>query len=979
MQSPATLRRAEFIRDHGSHALLRACGAARRSAPTRRRLHCAASSGTRTPSVGTAALSSPWIIIGAGLLAAAGAFAWARRQVRGQRARVVELVDCIPSPALILDTRTGRIEHGNAAARELYGYGAREWPASGLSGLEFEPAGAGTTPAGRELWRHRHRSGKPLIIEVIASMTGVPDARGRCVVLRDITEPTAERMSADSAAESLRISESRYRRLVEGIDVISWELSLPDYRFTFVSEPAERLLGYPVAKWYEPDFWYRHVHPADIDDAVAYCKAQTEEGLDHTFEYRMIAADGREVWLRDMVTVVKDGTRAVSLRGALVDITAEKRAREELDTERQRYRAIVDAHPDLICRFTPDCRLTFVNDAYAAFFGGGDAASLIGRDFTEFISPDQREEVARHFISLSRPPTNPISEEQEAQGSSGEVRRFVWHNSVARIADGRCVEFQGVGRDVTALRVAEAAVARRDEIMRTMAGAAGLMMAAPRWEDAVPTLLARLGSAASAGCLCLTARDAENPEGHRLVGHWSVTEGTSPEDQMRLLAELSAASASTQAPVVEERSVGVPVLVGTATWGMLAASAHPERTPWTEGEIDALRSFAALLGACIQRAAMTDELRTADEQLRQSQKLEAVGQLASGVAHDFNNLLTAIQGYVGLAKSSLPTSHPAVESLEQVEEASRQATGVANALLTFTRRGKGQRRAVELLAVIEPALRLLRRTLPANIAIVVEPGDGPAWVDGDSTQLQQVILNLTINARDAMPGGGTIRVRIERPTSAEAVIVISDTGTGMSDPVRTRVFEPFFTTKPKGTGTGLGLSIVHGIVVEHGGTIALESTLGEGSTFRVSLPTVPAPSDITLGSPPPRTLLRGDVLVVEDDQLVRGLVCSMLAALGYGVVAASNAAEADGFVRSGRAFAAALIDVELPDRSGSSLLAEWRDRGHRFPAVVVTGHTHTPVPETPDSRTSLLHKPFRMADLRQVMESIGSPDPADIR
>ena len=950
---------------------------------------------------GLEAVGGPvWPIVAVLGLAAAAALVGSLVYFLRQRSLLRRVYERSPQPMLVISGPSARIISANSGACRLYGYEPDEW--SGMlfaklrSGSEANPLDKDSvtslmrSPSAMATWDHRRKDGTRIDVEVTGFLDGYPTRDARVVALRDVTAARSETASKRAMEEALRVSEARYRRVVEGIDIISWEMSLAECRFTFVSEPAERILGFPVEAWYATDFWSDHVDPEDLGGVMAFCESATTRGEDHVLEYRMIAADGRRVWIRDLVTVVMRDGRAHSLRGAMIDVTAEKRALIEVEESKRRYLAIVDAHPDLICRFTEDSTLTFVNDAYAAFFGNGSPKELVNVRFCEFLEPDDRARIGREIQALASDPATPRTKEQAARGSSGEVRWFSWHNSVVQLKNGRGVEFQGVGRDITALTEARLAVLRRDAILRTVADTAGSVLSARRWDEALPGLLEKLGAAAGASRLSLFAltNDAETPA--RIVRQWNAASPASPHQ-----------SHATERPILGEdvpqgqgaegRERTVPVLAGDRAWGSLSALAADNRPEWTEGEIDALRSFAGLLGAFMQRERMVEHLRASDEQLRQSQKLEAVGQLASGVAHDFNNLLTAIQGYVGLAKTTLPANHPAIESLEQVEEASRQATGVAHALLTFTRRGTSQRRPVELGSVIEPALKLLRRTLPASIDLRMEPSATDVWVNADPTQLQQVILNLTINARDAMEGGGQVRVRVEASEPGEAAIVVSDDGIGMSEAVQARLYEPFFTTKPKGAGTGLGLSIVHGIISEHGGRIVVRSEPGRGSVFRVVLPRVPAPPEGPTLLERSVSLARGSVLVVEDDALVRGLICSMLTSLGFESAAAATAAAADTLADSG-SFVAALIDIELPDRNGAEMLAGWRRQGRMFPAVLVTGladgtglsghtkHGRRPGESGSDSEgvglgeyplgVAVLQKPFRLNDLRDVLTTI---------
>jgi len=385
-------------------------------------------------------------------------------------------------------------------------------------------------------------------------------------------------------------------------------------------------------------------------------------------------------------------------------------------------------------------------------------------------------------------------------------------------------------------------------------------------------------------------------------------------------------------------------------------------------------------------------LREADEKLRQSQKMEAVGQLASGIAHDFNNLLTAIRGYASLARNTLSTNHPALESLNQVEEASRQATGVAGALLTFARKAHTEKEPVRVCDAVESAARLFRRTLPPSVRLVLDLNDtDDLWVSADSTQLQQVVINLGLNARDAIgDADGTLTVSVQParkdgssirrksrtaklPEKPEAVnIVVCDTGTGMTPDVKARIFEPFFTTKPRGRGTGLGLAVIHGIVQDHNATISVDSTAGKGSTFTVTLPltTAPIPEE-PQGETPNEPIGGGLALLAEDNQLVRGLLASMLSTLGYEIAHASSAEQAlkiAGTMNMGVDLLVA--DERLPGRGGFQLLEDLRTRGQNICAIIVAAGPPDAPRQDLGAGVVMLNKPFQLADIRRALAEL---------
>ena len=295
-----------------------------------------------------------------------------------------------------------------------------------------------------------------------------------------------------------------------------------------------------------------------------------------------------------------------------------------------------------------------------------------------------------------------------------------------------------------------------------------------------------------------------------------------------------------------------------------------------------------------------------EAQLAVARRLESVGQLAGGVAHDFNNLLTVINGYADILLADAPEG-TRVE-LEQIRRAGERAASLTQQLLDFSGRSLGEVSVCDANMVIAEAERMLRRVIGSDVEIVVSFSTAPAWMLCDPAQLERVLLNLVINARDAMPGGGELRVatavtphgwefaRESRPEETGHAVVISvvDTGTGMTDEVRARLFEPFYTTKEPGRGTGLGLAVVDAFVRQARGEIQVESVLGEGTAFHLRLPHVVAPRPAAV---PHRTIpgsapVAGRVLVVDDDEAVSNLVASALRLQGYTVRVAPGVADA---------------------------------------------------------------------------------------
>ncbi len=369
-----------------------------------------------------------------------------------------------------------------------------------------------------------------------------------------------------------------------------------------------------------------------------------------------------------------------------------------------------------------------------------------------------------------------------------------------------------------------------------------------------------------------------------------------------------------------------------------------------------------------------------EEGLRQAQKLEAIGTLASGIAHDFNNLLTAIFGYTDLARSVLPADHPAVSSLEMVDQSARQARGVINALLTFSRRQVTEKTATDLVGVVRDSLRLVRRLLPGSIEVITElPADQRIWIKADATQLQQVILNLSVNARDAMPAGGRLTVRLEPPTAdgsqtrGEAVLHVSDTGCGIPRSIQSRILEPFFTTKPRGLGTGLGLPVSVSIIQEHGGRLEFSSRHRQGTTFTIRLPCCdpPRPDSAASGPSQPAAACQGLVILSVPDDHVRSIMTSCIRALGCDVLPVGEVADLLDAFRA-HAETARVVVVDFDSQMApvvDALIAD--EPALRSVPLVITCNRRYDRPSTASHQSlHVLLKPFQMTQLTNLISHL---------
>ncbi len=388
----------------------------------------------------------------------------------------------------------------------------------------------------------------------------------------------------------------------------------------------------------------------------------------------------------------------------------------------------------------------------------------------------------------------------------------------------------------------------------------------------------------------------------------------------------------------------------------------------------------SLIAEVFERKNAQEALRQNAEQLRQSQKMEAVGRLAGGVAHDFNNLLTAILGYAELLLGRHDLDETSRGNVESIQKAGKQAAAVTHQLLAFSRKQVLQPRVIDLNALVCDFERILRRVIGEHIDLTTRADAPCGRVRADPNQIEQVILNLGVNARDAMPKGGqlTIRtdtVRFDAPGARQhspelkageyVLLEVTDTGCGMDDEVRSRIFEPFYTTKGPGKGTGLGLATVYGVVKQSGGTTLVDSVPGEGTTFRVYLPMEDAevdearPKTVVPAQPPPR---RAETLmVVEDEEIVRELVCQVLKEHGYDVLCASNGAEALKMSGERRGRISLLItDVVMPQMGGLELSRRLTALRPDLKVLYVSGYSEDDMSEQGvlSADMEFLEKPF---------------------
>jgi PAS domain S-box-containing protein len=625
---------------------------------------------------------------------------------------------------------------------------------------------------------------------------------------------------------------------------------------------------------------------------------------------------------------------------------AVERVLRQVGTERRlaeseaRLAGVIESAQDAVVVVEDDRRISLFNPSAERMFGCPAGAAL-GRRLTEFI-PDEPD-----------PAADPAVTARLRTGQRGRRADGTEFPLEATVAPGRVAGrkfYTVVVRDVTERVRAEETLRRSEAVLRraeAMAHVAG-------WTFD-PADGMHVSSEEG-------ARIYECPPGPKAS------------------AELAGRIHPADRPAVEAAMRGA---VAGAPFEIEYRLQIADRVKWVhvrgEPEYDADGRVARVIGVTQD---VTDRKRL-EEQFRQAQKMEAFGQLAGGVAHDFNNLLTVINGFTDLLLAAVPADDPNRAMLDAVRDAGDRAAALTGQLLTFSRRAVIEAKVLDPNAVVADAGKLLRRLIGEDVTLVTVLDPVVSRVYADPGQLGQVLLNLAVNARDAMPHGGRLSIETRNVEVADPPpggrpgryvrVAVADTGVGMTDEVKARLFEPFFTTKGPGKGTGLGLATTYGIVQQSGGHIEVQSAPGAGTTFRVFLPAVDGPLSGAGAAHGPAPGGSERVLLVEDQEDVRRFALLALKAAGYEVLAAADGPAALALLDAHPALDILVTDVVMPRMSGRELAEAVRARHPKVKVLFVSGYTDDAVVRhgVSESDAAFLQKPYSAHALgRKVRETL---------
>ena len=696
----------------------------------------------------------------------------------------------------------------------------------------------------------------------------------------------------------------------------------------------------------------RSIHTDDFEKVFASLAKSEETLTEFSCEFRVETPAKKQMWLEGRAIPRRKSDGSVVWFGYVNGASRRKQAELAVRKSEQRFRAYFENSPVAIVIVDHEGHIVDCNPALQQILGY-DAAALSKMSLFDLPLPEEREQVRSSLACLST--GGPVDTEVKWVRDNG-LTVWVQLRAVA-LGDGHAI---GFCEDITGRKRAELELLRSRELLEAFVDMApvGIAMfdrnlcyirSSRKWQAVMATT------------------DAELSGRH----HY--------DDLRPMPAKWIDA---------HRRGLAGETVKDEDEWlrpdGKLALHRW-EVHPWGDGEIES--------GGIIIMFEDVTEARAMEAELRHAHKMEALGQLAGGVAHDFNNLLQIIQGYTQLLQEQVDGNKTATKFTDEVLQAARRASSLTRQLLAFSRRQVFTPSVIDLNEVIRSTSNMLRRLLGEDIDFHFELAESLWKVEADGDQLSQVVINLCVSARDAMPYGGSLTVAtrnqldvekgqamsVKLPPGDYVALTVQDTGIGMKASVLEHIFEPFFTTKDASKGTGLGLSTVYGIVRQSGGYVWADSTRGQGTRFTVCLPRTehaPQVAPVAEASVSTATLSNQTVLVVEDDLDVRNAVAEYLPAMGYSVLAADPTRALEVAAQYEHTIDLLLIDVVMPETSGPVLAAKLRALRPGLRTVFMSGYIddavtrHGPL----ESGEPFLQKPFTLAELSEAIgEALGRP------
>lgn len=750
----------------------------------------------------------------------------------------------------------------------------------------------------------------------------------------------------------------RFRELAENIREVFWLTDPSKNEMLYVSPAYEGIWGRPAhALISSPDDWIVAIHPEDRERVFEAARTkQATGGYDE--EYRIVRPDGGTRWIRDRAFPVRDEEgRVIRVAGIAEDITERKHADDELQESERRFSDMLRNVELISLMLDREGRVTYCND-YLLRLTGWTREEVFGRNWIEmFLPPQIRQELEGVRVSLLENLPDAWHYENEILTRSREHRLIRWNNTALRSPSGEAIGTASIGEDITERKGIDVTRARLAAIVESS-------------EDAIVGKdINGIVTDWNAGATKVFGFSADEMVGHPLL---PLLPPDRLHEEEQILNRIKRGEIIEHLETVRKRKDGKQIDVSIT--------------------VSPIRDAANKIIGASKIARDITEQKNLEQQLRQSQKMEAMGQLTGGIAHDFNNLLGVVLGNLDLLERLVAGNEAAVKRVQNAQKAAMRGADLTRRMLVFSSRQSLNPAPTSLDESIQNMIEMAARALGPEIKITTNLDQSVPPVLVDATGLENVLLNLAVNARDAMPDGGSLNISTQLsdleetypPVQAEdlkpgryARITVSDTGQGMSRETLEHVFEPFFTTKPRGKGTGLGLAMVYGFVKQSGGTVRIYSELGHGTTVSFYLPLAEgtlSPTTAAAASTPQATT-GGTVLVVDDEVDLLEIAAAYLEEMGYRVFLATDGARALEVLAREPGIELLLTDVIMPGgMNGVELARKVRQLKPGVKIVYSSGFPSDALAERSGTQVDgpLLYKPYQRNDfaaaIRRAME-----------
>jgi two-component system, cell cycle sensor histidine kinase and response regulator CckA len=768
-----------------------------------------------------------------------------------------------------------------------------------------------------------------------------------------ITELEAKLHALDETHKVLQEREKRYRQLVdEATDIIY--LTDTNGFFVIFNQAGLRVTGYSddeITRMRYLDL----VHPGYEKEVERFYGIQYVKKIPVTYyELPIITKNGETIWIGQHIQLVIDETGVAGFQAVCRDITARRQAEQALKESEEKYRLLIESLPHAVEIFQ-DRKLAFINSAGVRMFGCNSVEGALGTEDLALVSSRERDRISRYVVGrhagASDVPGQYFATLRRVNGEEFPAQIFV------TLVDynGRPAE-QVVILDVTEQQEAERALVESELNYRALFQES---------RDAV-VITSREGRIIDANHAFMELFGFTEEEIRDMD---VLTVYPDPGMRKQFQQDIEQAGSLNDYEVKRRRKDGTEIDC------LLSATVRRD-------DKGAIIGYQGIIRDITSRKRL-------EKQLLQAQKMEAVGTLAGGIAHDFNNLLQVTMGFSELLLLERKETDPEYEDLRKIFEAARTGADLVQRLLAFSRQTESEQRPLDLNHQIEQARKILRRTIPRMIEIELRLSDSLSTINADPAQMEQLIMNLALNARDAMPEGGKLTISTENITlddeycsmhlgaepGAHVLVTMSDTGSGMDKETLENIFDPFFTTKAVGRGTGLGLAVVHGIVQQHCGRIICESEPGKGTTFKIHFPSLDQESNALKTAAEPIKFPRGTetILLVDDEDFVRDFGGRILGRYGYNVLEARNGKEALEIYRKEKDnISLVILDLIMPEMGGKQCMKELLEINPEVRVLVASGYESGggPLDARQLGAAGFVRKPFNVAKILQKVRQI---------